>query len=115
MELNEADWARADAIARQLAMDADRNELGKIVAYAHRTRDEQKLMALVERLPDSGYIRSGRTRGYLERIAGVLRSELKGLEQERAMKVLAWAFRLLTTYQTEAGTRTAAGRPGRRY
>jgi hypothetical protein len=110
MELNQAEWVKADAIARELALDVDRNELGKIVAYAHRTRDTAKILALVESLPRSGYVRSGRTRGYLERIARVLRRELAGLEGERALAVLAWAFRLMTTYQTEKGTRTADGR-----
>jgi hypothetical protein len=110
MELSNAEWARAEAIARDLALDVDRNELGKIVAYAHRVRDTNKVLNLVTRLPQSGYVRSGRTRGYLERIAGVLRRELAGMEGERALVVLTWAFRLLTTYQTERGTRMATGR-----
>jgi hypothetical protein len=115
MELSSAEWAKAEAIASELAQDVDRNELGKIVAYAQRTQDTGRVLKLVERLPQSGYVRSGRTRGYLQRIAGVLRRELAGLEGERALAVLAWSFRLLTTYQTERGTRTADGRkkPGR--
>lgn len=113
MELAKAEWARAERIARELAMDVDRNELGKIVSYAHRTRDTGKILKLVESLPHSGYVRSGRTRGYLERIAGVLRRELTALEGEQALLVLSWAFRLMTTYQTEHGTRTAVGRKKR--
>ena len=114
MELSRAEWTKAEAIARELALDVDRNELGKIVSYAQRVRDTDKVFELVRRLPQSGYVRSGRTRGYLERIARVLRRELVGLEDDRALLVLAWAFRLLTLYQTEHGTRTAAGRGGRR-
>ena len=110
MELTRADWSKAKTIARELALDVDRNELGKIVAYAKRVRDTDKVLHLVERLPQSGYVRSGRTRGYLERIAVVLRRELAGLDVEEALAVLAWAFRLLTTYQMERGTRRAAGR-----
>jgi hypothetical protein len=110
MELNKAEWAKAETIARELARDVDRNELGKIVSYAHRNRNTQDIMALVETLPHSGYVRSQRTRGYLERIAEVLRRELAGMEGEHALWVLTWAFRLLTTYQTEHGTRTAVGR-----
>jgi hypothetical protein len=113
MELKRAEWVKADAIARELALDVDRNELGKIVAYAHRTRDTDKILALVERLPRSGYVRSGRTRSYLARIASVLRRELVDLEGERALAVLSWAFRLLTTYQTEHGTHRASGRQKR--
>jgi hypothetical protein len=111
MELNQADWAKAETIARELSRDVDRNELGKIVAYAHRHRNTRDILKLVENLPRSGYVRSQRTRGYLERIASVLPRELASLEGERALHVLSWAFRLLTTYQTEQGTRTAAGRP----
>jgi len=114
MAMSKADWAKADAIARQLAKDVDRNELGKIVAYAHRTRDPEKVITLAKRLPQSGYVRSRRTRRYLQRIAQVLSTELAGLEGEQALAVLTWAFRLLTTYQTEMGTRTAAGRRRKR-
>ncbi len=110
MAMSKADWAKADAIARRLAKDVDRNELGKIVAYAHRVRDPGKVITLAQRLPQSGYVRSKRTRGYLQRIARVLSDELAGLERERALAILAWAFRLLTTYQTEMGTGKAAGR-----
>ncbi len=114
MELDKADWAKAETIARELAMDVDRNELGKIVAYAHRNRKAQDIMALVESLPQSGYVRSKRTASYLQRIADVLRRQLSGMDGERALLVLTWAFRLLTTYQTEHGTRTAVGRPDRK-
>ena len=114
MELSREDWSKAETIARELALDVDRNELGKILAYARRVRETDTVLHMVERLPRSGYIRSGRTRGYLERIGVVLRRELAGLEGSRALAVLAWAFRLLTTYQTERGTRTSAGRKKRR-
>jgi hypothetical protein len=113
MELSRSDWAKAETIARELALDVDRNEFGKIVTYAHRTTDMKKVLALVESLPRSGYVRSGRTRGYLERIARVLQREIAGLEGERARAILSWAFRLMTAYQTEHGTRTADKR-GRR-
>lgn len=110
MELTGADWTRVRTIARELTMDVDRNELGKIVAYAKRTRKTDKILALIEALPRSGYVRSGRTRGYLERIASVLNRELRGLDGERSLAVLAWAFRLMTTYQAQYGTNKAAGR-----
>ncbi len=110
MELSQSDWAKAKSIAHELAHDVDRNELGKIVAYAKRTRDTDKILALVKGLPQSGYVRSRRTRGYLQRIANTLTHELSGLSGERALTVLAWAFRLMTLYQTERGTRKASGR-----
>ena len=110
MELSQADWTKAETIARELAKDVDRNELGKIVSYARRTRDTAKILELVEVLPKSGYVRSRRTRGYLQRIADVLSHQLAGLDGERALLVLAWAFRLMTMHQTRMGTRKAAGR-----
>lgn len=99
MELDKREWLKADAIARALAVDVDRNELGKIVAYAQRVKDTEKVLRLVENLPRSGYVRSGRTRGYLERIGGVLRRELAGMNGKRSLAVLGWAFRLMTAYQ----------------
>lgn len=113
MEMTDADWAKAERIARELASGVDRNELGKIVAYTHQVQDTGKLLNLVGRLPYSGYVRSGRTRDYLRQIARVLRKELADVEGERARLILGWAFRLMTTYQTEQGTRTSTGRYGR--
>jgi hypothetical protein len=104
-ELSRAEWDRAEAIARELAADVDRNELGKVVTYALRVKDVDKVMTLVERLPRSGYVRSGRTRGYLQRIGAALRQGLAGLPGERAMLVLAWSFRLMTWQQTQRGGR----------
>ena len=78
------EWNKAEVIARALAEDVDRNELGKIVSYAHRVRDTSAVLDLVHRLPRSGYVRSGRTRGYLERIDQVLQHELSGLAGARA-------------------------------
>jgi hypothetical protein len=72
--------------------------LGKVVAYAQRTRDTDRILALVQRLPESGYVRSGRTQGYLQRIARVLQQELADMKGDRAVAVLSWAFRLMTTY-----------------
>ena len=115
MELNTQDWAKAEAIARELAHDVDRNELGKIVSYARRSRDVAKVIELARSLPASGYVRSGRTRSYLTRIAGTLQTNLAGItEGERALAILAWAFRLMTTYQTQLGTRKAGGRTSKR-
>lgn len=113
MQMSQDEWQRAQKIARELARNADRNELGKIVAYAHRTQDTEKVLKLVARLPRSHYIHSKRTRDYLQSIADVLQRELRGLHGQRSLLVLGWAFRLMTYYQTEGGTRTAAGRGGR--
>jgi hypothetical protein len=110
MELTQAEWSQVERIARELARDVDRNELGKIVAYAQRTRDTERILQLAKRLPQSGYVRSRRTRGYTQRIARVLQRELSGMKGDLAMAILSWAFRLMTIYQTEMGTRRSSGR-----
>lgn len=110
MELTSEDWARADRIARELARDTDRNELGKVVGFFQRRRNKEKFLLLLERLPKSGYVRSSRTRDYLTRIRDVCTRELKDVPSENAVRILAWAFRRMTYYQTVGGTRTADAR-----
>jgi len=113
--LTRDEWAAADALARELAPDVDRNELGKVISYFQRTRSKEKLFELLKRLPRSGYVRSKRTRGYLTRIAGACRRHLRGVEEDRrALAVLGWSFRLMTRYQTESGQRYARSRSRRR-
>ncbi len=113
-ELTKEEWARADSIARELARDTDRNELGKVIAFFQRRQHDQKgkekFLLLLERLPKSGYVRSNRTRDYLARIRDVCTRELRDVPSERAVAVLAWAFRKMTYYQTMAGQRTADAR-----
>jgi len=113
--LTRHEWAAADALARELAPDVDRNELGKVISYFQRTRSREKLFDLLERLPRSGYVRSKRTREYLRRITEACRRHLKDVEGDRrALAVLGWGFRLMTRYQTETGRRYARGRQKRR-
>ncbi|NEP85119.1 MAG: hypothetical protein F6K39_47730 [Okeania sp. SIO3B3] len=99
MKLSKDEWKKAKTIARALAHDTDRNELGKIVTYARSTYNIKQIMALVDALPRSGYVRSKRTQGYLQKIANVLHRKLKGLLDKQARFILGWSFRLLTTYQ----------------
>jgi len=109
--LSRKEWAAADALARELAPDVDRNELGKVISYFQRTRSRKKLFDLLERLPRSGYVRSQRTRDYLKRIAEACRRHLKGVEGDRqALAVLGWSFRLMTRYQVESGQQYASSR-----
>jgi len=115
-ELSSAEWRKADAIARDLAVDVDRNELGKVISYFQSWKDKEKLLELLRRLPDSGYIRSGRTRGYLSRIAGVCEKHLADVrDDDTARAILGWSFRLMTYHQTVGGQRLAdSRRPPRR-
>ena len=106
VELTADEWQRADALARALARDVDRNEFGKIVTYMRRSQDPRKVRLLLQRLPRSAFIRSNQTRGYLERISKAWPQHLQGLPQKRAVLVASWAFRLMTYYQED--------RPGKR-
>ena len=49
MELTAQDWDRAHAIARDLAVDVDRNELGKAVTFFRLHRDKEKFLTLILR------------------------------------------------------------------
>lgn len=100
-DLTAAEWQRVEALARDLAQDVDRNEFGKVVTYMRRSRSPRKTQLLLQRLPNSSFIRSNRTRKYLQRIAQAWGRHLQGLEQERAVLVASWAFRLMTYYQDE--------------
>lgn len=99
LELTEPEWRRAEALAKELARDVDRNEFGKVVTYLKRTKSIERFTILLRNLPDSPFIRSNRTRGYFQRIARASETHLKGLETERALLVASWAFRLMTYYQ----------------
>ena len=106
MELTSEEWHKAEQMARDLARDVDRNELGKVVSYFKRVRDKEKFLTLLGRLPSSANIRSGRTQGYLRRIAGVCERHLADVESDRrALAIVAWAFRLMTYDQTRTGQR----------
>jgi hypothetical protein len=101
VDLTAEEWQRADALARELARDVDRNEFGKIVTYMRREQDPRKVQVLLQRLPRSAFIRSKQTQGYLERIGQAWTQHLKGLANDRAVLVASWAFRLMTYYQKE--------------
>jgi hypothetical protein len=112
--LNSEEWAIAKALARELARDVDRNELGKAVSYFQRVRSRTKFFRLLERLPQSGYTRSRRTRAYLERIAQACQRHLQPISDDRrALAVVSWSFRLMTQYQTRTGRRYARSRSKR--
>ena len=102
VELTAREWNTVHAIARDLARDVDRNELGKAVAYLRRTRSKEKFLKLLAQLPQSDYIRrSNQTQKYFERIERTCRQHLAGASDEKALAIVAWAFRLLTFYQAE--------------
>ena len=114
MALTKQEWETVHTLARDLARDVDRNELGKVVAYFRLEKSRDKFLELLERLPESPLTRrSGKTRRYYERIGGVCRGHLQDVSDEKALEMVAWAFRLVTYYAAEMGTRTAEGRQRR--
>ncbi|MBL7183267.1 MAG: hypothetical protein ISS50_02330 [Anaerolineae bacterium] len=108
LELTAKEWGKVRAIAKTLAPDVDRNELGKVMAYfrQHKGRSNAKKMTIVllERLPRSGYIRSGRTKGYFNDILRACREQLADVQDDdRALLIVSWAFRLMTYEKRQKG------------
>jgi len=114
MELTERERQTADALARAMAPRVDANEVGKVLAFWRRWRDPQKVFALIERLPNSGLVRTGRTRGYYEAMGRAFNQHLRDVRPEVFGAVLAWAFRLMRYYQLEASQDRSRGRRRRR-
>ncbi len=105
MELRPQDWEKVRAIARNLAVDVDRNELGKVISFFRLRRNKERFLELIERLSRSEeMIRSQRTRGYFLRILAVCREELADVDSnQRALLIVSWAFRLMTYYEEKSG------------
>ncbi|RLC92538.1 MAG: hypothetical protein DRI79_00220 [Chloroflexi bacterium] len=103
MGLTERERRIADALAQAMAHHVDANEVGKVLAFWRRWRDPGKVFALVERLPRSGLVRTGRTRGYYEAMGRAFNQHLRNIRPEAFGAVLAWAFRLMRYYQLEQG------------
>ena len=93
------EWKICHEMARVLAEGTDRNEFGKVITYMRREQDPKKFLTLLYRLPRSRFIRSKKTQTYFENIYEACRGYLHGLDQERAVLIAHWAFRLLTYYQ----------------
>lgn len=104
MELTERERRIADALAREMAGSVDANEVGKVLAFWRRWRDPQKVFALVKRLPNSGLVRTGRTKGYYEAMGRAFDRYLRNVRPETFGAILAWAFRLMRYYQLEQGS-----------
>ncbi|HLB48423.1 MAG TPA: hypothetical protein VJL59_15565 [Anaerolineales bacterium] len=111
VELSGQDWKTVDTMARDLARDVDRNELGKAVAYFRRTRSKGKFLELLKRLPSSDYIRrSNRTQQYFRRTEQACRQHLAAAGDEKALAIVTWAFRLMAFYQSENEQRFGGSR-----
>ncbi|MEW5958829.1 MAG: hypothetical protein AB1801_13940 [Chloroflexota bacterium] len=101
----------AQALARDLAPYVDRNEVGKVLDYFRRVRSTEKFFKLLDALPRSGYTRSKRTRDYLTQIRSACRQHLRPVtDDQHALAIVGWSFRLMTYYQTLKGQRSAQNR-----
>ncbi|RQW79966.1 MAG: hypothetical protein EHM14_06750 [Methanothrix sp.] len=101
MEMTEREWKIADALARAMAPNVDANEVGKVLAFWRRWHDPKKVFDLVKRLPESGQVRSGRTRGYYEAMSRYFDQHLRDVRPEVFGLILGWSFRLMRYYQFE--------------
>jgi hypothetical protein len=111
MALTAQEWETVHQLAKDLAKDVDRNELGKVTAYFRLERDRDRFLTLLEYLPQSPLTRrSRRTRRYYERIGQACRRHLQGVPDKKALEMVSWGFRLMTYYSAQMGTRTAEGR-----
>jgi len=102
MEMTERERKTADALARAMAPNVDANEVGKVLAFWRRWQDPKKVFDLVERLPRSGLVRSGRTRGYYEAMGRYFDQHLRDVRPEAFGLILGWSFRLMRYYQLES-------------
>jgi hypothetical protein len=99
MEPTRDDMRIADRMAQEMAAVVDASELKKIVSYVERFRDPARCLELLQRLPESGFARTGRTRGYYRAILQSVERHLRDVEGERFVAILAWSERLLRYYQ----------------
>jgi hypothetical protein len=102
MEMTERERKIADALARAMAPNVDANEVGKVLAFWRRWNDTKKVFDLVKRLPKSGQVRSGRTRGYYEAMSRYFDQYLRDVRPEAFGLILGWSFRLMRYYQLES-------------
>ena len=101
MEMTERERKIAEDLARAMAPNVDANEVGKVLAFWRRWQEPKKVFDLVERLPKSGQVRSGRTRGYYEAMARAFDQYLRNVQPEAFGIILGWSFRLMKYYQFE--------------
>jgi len=107
MEITEQEMEQArkisDTLARAMAPNVDANEVGKVLAFWRHWQDPEKVFNLVKRLPESGMVRSGRTRGYYEAMGRAFDQHLRGVRPEDFGIILGWSFRLMRYYQIDFG------------
>lgn len=73
----------------------DLNEVGKVLAYLRGTGNWNNCLALLQRLAQTGAVRSRQTRGYYQAIYDLCRRYIgKDVAAAQAGRILGWAVRL---------------------
>lgn len=100
MDPTPPEWVKIRTIARTLAPEVDRNEVGKIAAYVrknkHSSTAKQDLLELLAKLPLSNFIRTQKTKEYFGKINETCRQELQNVPDARIALIMCWAFRIMT-------------------
>ncbi len=111
--LNASEWAAVRRMAKGMA-GIDRNELGRALAYFRLKRDKRSFLELLRRLPDSDLVRTNRTVQYYRTMLAVCEPVLRQVDNdERALAMVAWAFRLLAYEQRGLDTSGNGDQAGR--
>ena len=108
LQMDEKQWAIAHDIAFELVdRGTDPNELGKIIAFMRRDRDnsaKDQLMSLVQRMANSNNapIRSRQTQRFYGNIQDACKKHLQGIDEtDELLRILGWSLRLMRYYHVE--------------
>lgn len=109
LELNVARMMANDLVERGV----DLNEVGKTLAYLQNAQDWGKCLTLMQRLAQTGAVRSKQTRGYYQAIYDICRRHIgKDAKASQAGRILGWAVRLARLprlEKIERSTQTPSG------
>ena len=117
--MNKRGWTIAHDIAFDLVdWGTDPNELGKVIAFLRRRKDDNaakdSLMSLVQRLASSrnALIRSRQTQRFYENIQDACKKHLYDInDTTELLRILGWSLRLMRYYRVEPERATEEQRP----
>lgn len=107
--MNKKQWSIAHDIAFDLVdWGTDPNELGKVVAFMRRYKDESeaknRLLSLIQRLANTrnALIRSRQTQGFYRNIQEACETHLHDVSDTgEILTILGWSLRLMRYYRVE--------------
>ena len=117
--MDKKQWIIAHDIAFDLVdWGTDPNELGKVIAFLRRNKDDDtvknRLMSLVQRLASSrnALIRSRQTQGFYQNIQEAYEKHLYNInDTTELLSILGWSLRLMRYYRVEPKRATEEQRP----